>query len=544
MTIVIPTPLEPDKPGVYDYTQIYVPSDETHTGRYIVALGSFVWKNNVPYKLISLDANFEPVLQAAFIDTEDADNGVSSVISWGNDILRLYIDTRSLPYRGQVDPSVLIQSGSPSFYTLTRYKGKSNEHLVSRYYDATGKFAKDQVPVVPGDLKATNYVCDTCNITEDLTDDEEIFLTIYNETGAEIRTATLFVKHSSIINDQLDYRPRVAALTIKSPQQLADGTIFLYEKQDFNSLNIYGELTYDDGTVRTIGVDNTQTYLYGVEDLVASYSGMLQNITMKYFYGPSETTTSTDPTNQSITASGVIKIVANKEAAPTKVSVIPVFNQATQSYNLRYYLYSTSRDRVVDCTNYVTAQDGFNGKDFVTTQQFDFSVDMTKVDPSVYQGVATYTQSVCLKLLPPTSYVRYTISDSISSPYIYGADSTSDRRPVLYYDSTKGKYFIPSSIFTTSTAVVKSFYADANPPYDTRTETQAPAPTHFGVRDPYSGTLLAVNDLSNYTKGFTLSNNAVYTDQTVIVEFHLQNSDSDLILFGVPVDVRAGTLVE
>lgn len=545
MTIIIPTPLNPDKPGIYDYSEIYVPSDPNNTGRYVVAVNSAVWVNNILKKVVAVDSTtFEPTLQASYIDTDDGDTGVSSIVSWGNDILRIYVDNRSLPYRGQIDPSMIIVGGSPSYYTLTRNKGTAKEHLISKYYDSTGKFAKDQVPIVPIDSKPSGYMCDTCNLTEDLNDDEEIVLTVYNEIGAEIRSATIFVKHSSIINDQLDYRPRVSALTIRSPQQLSDGTIFLYEKQDFGSLNIYGEITYDDGTVRTVPVDNVQTYLYGVEDLVAAYSGMLQNITMKYFYGPSETTATTDPTNQSITAYGQVKIIANKEASPTKVSVIPVFNQATQSYNLRYYLYSTSRERVVDCTNYTVAQNGFNGNDYVTTQQFTFSVDMTKVDPSVYQGVATYTQSVCIKLLPPTSYVRYTISDSISSPYLYGADSTNDRRPVLYYDSTKAKYFIPSSIFTSSDSVVKSFYKDANPPYDTRIETAAPTPTHFGVRDPFTGRLLALNDLSNYTKGFSFSVDTDYTNRTVIVEFHIQNSDNDLILFGVPVDIRPGTLVE
>lgn len=168
---------------------------------------------------------------------------------------------------------------------------------------------------------------------------------------------------------------------------------------------------------------------------------------------------------------------------------------------------------------------------------------MTKVDPTVYQGVATYTQGTTIKLLPPTSYVRYILSDSTSSPFTYGNDSTSDRRPVLLFDSNKGKYFIPSSVFTNEAAVLQSFFYDANPPYDSRTESNVPVPTHFGVRDPYTGVLLSLNPLSTYTSGFTLSNSKDYTNQTVIVEFHLQNADSDLIIYGVPVDVHSGALV-
>lgn len=544
--MILPYPLQEDKPVVLDYSNLYTPDDPNNTGRYVPPVGTLVWKNNKIFKVVSVDATTSAsTLVPAYMDTDDGDTGISSFISWGNDILRLYLDARSKPYRAQVDPSLILIGGAPSFYTLTRYaKDPKRKRLISKYYDSTGKFVKEQVPIVPLDNGKTGWICDSCSLTEDLDDDEEILLTVYNEVGAEIRTAVILAKHSSIINDQLDYRPRVVSLTLKSPQQLPDGTIFIYEKQDFNSLNVYGILTFEDGTERIIQVDNIQTYLYGVEDLVSSYSGMIQLITMKYFYGPSESSLSTDPTNQSITTTGKVMVMPNKEAAPVKVSVIPTFNKALQRYDLRYFIYSTTRERVVDCTNFTTIQQGgvFDGTDYVHTQQFNIVVDMTKVDPTIYQGVANYTQGVSIKLLPHTSYIRWTISDSLSSPFTYGMDSTSDRRPVLYYDKVRGQYFIPSSIFGNIDAVLQSFYRDANPPYDTRVETSVPMPTHFGIRDPFSSVLLSLQPLSDFTKGFNLSVNNDYTDQTVIVEFQLETSDGNLILFGVPVDVYPGTL--
>lgn len=544
--MIISVPLSPDKPIVIDYTQLYTPDDPDNNGRYVPAVGSLVWKNNVPYKVVSInDTTNASELVPAFIANEDSEDSISSKISWGNDILRLYIDNRSIPYRVQVDPSMILLGGAPSFYTITRYPDdKSKSHIISKYYDSTGRYAKNQVPVVPVDNKITGWICDTCSVSEDLEEDEELQITVYNEVGAEIRTATVFSKHSSIINDKLDYRPRIVGLSLKSPQQLDDGTIFLYEKQDFSSVNIYGELRYEDNTTQLITVDNYQTYLYGAEDFVPSYSGMKQNIYMKYFFGPSETSNSTDPTNTSIMATGQVMVIANKEAVPVKVSVIPVYDNASQQYSLKFYIYTTSRNRVVDCTPFTTiTNNSFNGADFVHTQQLQISVDMTKVDPSVYQGIATYTQGVSIKLLPPTSYVRYILSDSISSPFTYGNDSSSDRRPVLYYDSEKQLYFISSSIFTNQPSVLQSFYYNSNPPYDTRIEQSVPVPTHFGIRDPYSGILVSMNPLSSYTKGFSVSNNKDYTNQTIIVEFHTQNSDNELIIFGVPVDIHPGSLV-
>lgn len=543
--MIVPVILSNDKGYSINYEDLYVPDDPNHTGRYVLPPGSTVWVNNEPNKVVSVDAQNKTTLEAGYMKVDDGEDGFSSIISHGNDIIRLYVDNRSLPYRVQIDSAATLIGGSPAYYTLTRYpKDPSKAKLISRYYDSTGKYIKDQVPIHALDDKNTEWVCDSCAIDEDLVDDELIALTAYNEIGAEIHYSILFVKHSSIINDQLDYRPRVSALTIKSPQQLSDGTMFLYEKQDFQSLNVYGVLTYEDGTTRNITVDNIQTYLYGVEDLVAAYGGMKQNVTMKYFYGPSETSTSTDPSNQSITAQGSVLILANKSANPVKLSIIPVFNQALQRYDLRYYLYTTARSRVVDCTSFAMVQNNtFDGTNYVDTQQFDVSVDMTKVDSSIYQGTAVYTQGVCIKLLPPTSYIRWTISDSISSPYLYGADNSTDRRPVLYYDKSKTTYFIPSSIFTSVAGIIQSFYKDANPPYDTRIETSAPTPTHYGVRDPFSGMLLSTVALSDYTQGFTISSGNDYTDQTVILEFYSRNSDKDLILFGVPVDVRAGSFV-
>ena len=301
-------------------------------------------------------------------------------------------------------------------------------------------------------------------------------------------------------------------------------------------------------------MDNVQTFLFGQNDFVASYSGLKQPMLMKYNLSPNQTVSAnpapgTEVTTSSISVPFTVTVVANQLAAPIKLSVIPQWNLGTSSYELQFYYYSTDHNRATNVTNFVTIPNGvFTGNNFTTWQSFSFTIDMNNVDPVNYPSFAPYTQNVALKFQPPAALVRYLIADSLSSSVIYGADSSACRRPVLYCDTSTNQYFLSSLLFQNSAAILQAFYYNASPPYNTNTETTPPVPTHFTIRNPNTGGLILTSPipLTNYTSAFSLVNGSdgYYVGGTVIVEFlQISGDSSTYILYGVPVDVHEATYI-
>ena len=135
------------------------------------------------------------------------------------------------------------------------------------------------------------------------------------------------------------------------------------------------------------------------------------------------------------------------------------------------------------------------------------------------------------------------VLDNNNTSIVYGTDSSLSRRPVIHYDVTRNQYFIPTSIFQNQEAFIESFYRKARPFFDTRTETQAPTPTHFVIRDTTTGQQLIAHPIEVEEYGTAWSTVATAPNlngAVVLVEFLLEVNNNFMILYGVPVDVRIG----
>ena len=553
--------LWPSMPGYYPISAIYQPPDSNYpvgTKLIVPPVDSLIVGNGTDPNVLSVvtaidGTTYAPTLTPVYMPTNQDGFGMSSVISYGNTQFKAYYDTRTSPYTLYIG-RVKFYGGSPSTYTLTRYPNNpSQATVVSLYYNESGDFAGNSVPMVSVGDDTNIWYCQTCSINFIPELNEELLIQVYSETGALCGECSVYCQPADIINTALTYRPKIQNLTVKGTQPLQSGGFYLYEKQKLSDLALYGVLTFSDGTTQKITIDGLQTILYGENDFVASYCGLNQYFLLKYNLSYNQTigTPSSDVkvTTTSISVPFTVKVIANELAAPIKLSVIPQWDPTLSQYVLQYFYYSTNHNRATLITDNVTIGNGtFTGNDFINWQSFTITVDMNTVDSVTYPSSVNYTQSVAIKLQPPASLVRYLIADSLSSPVIYGTDSSDCRRPVMYYDSTLNQYFISTTLFQNSGALLEAFYYNANPPYDSNTETAVPVPTHFTVRNSSTGGLILTSPipLTNYGGSFNLINggNGGYLNGTVIVEFwQASGSNNPYILYGVPVDVHSGTYI-
>ena len=552
--------LKPLMPSIYLRAQIYDPTWTNPNAavyseaQIVPAVGSLVRDTDgTPLWVDATDpVTFVPTYSTATVNPSDGD--VTSLLDYGNSLLQLYVDQRNPSGVATPDAKCIFLGKSPRFYNLTRYAGTPQATIISQYFDQTGTLQSQQVPLVALDSTNSSWYLPRCNINATLLAGEEIQVTVFDETGTSVYSAKLFVKQSSVINEDVMYSPEIMAMTVSGTQQLANGNFFLYEKQNLGSLGLSVRLQYSDGTTSpNIPVDGTTCVMYGQNDFISSFAGLLQYITIKYFRTSSQNINPliADPTGEMISVRVPIQVVPGGITTTNKIVPEIQYNSSTSSYVVRYWMYSASGVTKIDVSGYVSISSGTlvtNSSYFGVPQQYAISVDMSQVIPSVYTVPTTYTQLIDITFYPPTSLVRYSFSDATTSPFVYGLDNSTSRRPILNFDSTRGQYFVPSNIFGSAAAFTNSFYSMLNAPYDPTVAQIPQQPTHFVVRNLVSGVLLvaAPIPITSYNVAFNIleTTPGSYGTSTVVFEFlNVVSGAQTNTLIGGPVDCYAGTYI-
>lgn len=552
----------PENPIDILITDLYNPNVTPPTGHIIPVVGCIVidvTNNNVLYVVDAVD----PVTHASTlgparmaVSNTDPTASLTSVISYGNDVFRIYFDIRTSPIVVQPDTRIVVFGTDNVNYQLVLNPGPT-QTVLSRHYDSSGNYTGQLVPMAPvvgwngSNSQGAAYLL-PCHVQATLTDGEEIFIEVFNSQGAQTALISAFAKHSIIANEAITPSPVITSVAITSTQSRSNNEIYIFERQAISSLGLQVVLTYSDGYTRIAPIDNSQCFLYGTEDFVPSFPGLQQGLIAKYYLEPTESMSlQLEAQNRTyVTAEANLIVISNQLQAGVKISVVPVWNNTTNSYALNYFLYSTTRDRMINVTSVVTLNSNtpYNGSYFGQSQVLTLQLDMSLAEPTIYSVSTIYQQTEVITLQPVTATDRYTLKDATNAPLTYGQTTSGLPRPVIHYDSTLQQYYVPV-LFPTIPVFLQSFFTNATPPYDTTTETQPPTPSHFWLRDPVSGVLLnsAPIPIPEYNSSFTiigagLPNRYTGTGNNVIVEFIVVVSGSaTLILYGVPCDVALGT---
>ena len=533
---------------MYQKSDIYNPELPT-TGKYFPALLSLVVdEDGKLYYVYSRDeSNYSCVLKpCSFLETEE---NTVKVISYGNDKYCLYVDQRTDPYKLVVDAKLLFYGNSIVEYGLYRPNPDGTETMISMYYDGTGTFISDRVPMAAVNPDYPVYKFPTnCHTTTQLTEGEIIYLRVRNNLGNMVAEIALTVRDAAWYNDLDNLSNPIVSLNATCTQMRGD-EFYIYEKQDPSHLNIQPYLTYADGTTVNVNIDNIKCYLFGLENFVPSYPGYSQTLVIKYYLNHRELTTSNVEEKRNVrflTCTKQLVVLYNLNNYSCKISVIPLFNKSTRIWYLRFFAYTVERDGVYDITDTVWYDEDFTfdgtQEKWGIEQHVRFNYNLSEIFDSNADDMQS-AQDIYITIWDPDEkYEKYTFRDNKeANTEVYGVDGSIVRRPVIHYDPSIDMYFIPSTIFLTWDSVVESFYRYARPPFDNRTETIAPEPTHFTVRDSLTGQMIIASPIGKEEYGTawaTLVQIGNLLDQTVIVEFLNKVDDNYNILYGVPVDVR------
>lgn len=542
-----------DSPAIIALEDLYDPSktDEENNQKIIPAVDSLVVDGSTMYIVTAVDpTTHEATLSAPYlVATSEDPSDTVSVVSYANDIFRVYYTNRTSPTKLAIDSRLIITGSINTSYQLSVKNSSGEKVVISRYYDEDGNFLSTSVPmgIIYTDSPNAKY-CRPCNTTATITDGQSVLLEVFNTFGEVTAQVNLFARESVFENTLDSYIPSIVSIEINSSQKAEDGDIYIYETQDVRSLNITAKLTYDNGFIREISTDGEQCISYGINDFVPSYPGLRQPIMIKYFLSEDELSSA-----DVVTVSGVryisatTHIVVRSEdiVSSMKLSVVPLWDSTQSKYYLRYFAYDIDGEWMEDVTVNVTTTPTFNGINYGTWQTIVASIDKKNIVAIGLNKSSIYQQSFAVQVQPISIYERYVLADVVGGDVVYGVEAGTSRRPILSYDSTISQYFIPTTVFENVEAVIEAFYTNATPPYDTSELIAPVTPTHFIVRDSLTGASVTAIPMSLETYGtaFNVTGAPInrFLGQTVIVEFLKYVDESTyLTLFGVPVDVKSG----
>lgn len=549
--------LRPQMPAIYERATIYDPTWDSpayaaYTGQRVVpAVSSLV--RDVDESLLWVVAIDPTTLFPTYLSVprSDTNDNVVSLLDYGNSLLRLYGDYRALPYPVTPDSKCVVLGKSPRFYTLVRHAGTPQESIISQYFNSGGTLESSMIPLVALDTTQSSWYLPRCHVSVLLDANEEVETRVYSEDGTVVFTAKMFATESAVINEDVIYSPTIMGMTVTGNQRLPNGTFFLYEKQDFESLGLTVSLIYDNGSTQLVPLDGEKCILYGDDDFISSFAGLKQYVTVKYFRSRDENinVALADATGEMISIDVPVTVIPNAFATTNKVLVIPSYNANLGQYVLRYWLYFADGRSHIDVTPFTSITAGSVATDpshYGVVQTYAIGVNMNAVDPVNYPVNTVYQQNVVIRFGAPNSLVKWTIRDALSSPFLLGQDISTCRRPAIRYDGTRQQYFIPTNLFGNLAAFLNSFYTQAAPPYDPTISEIPQVPTHFVVRDMITGNQLVSGKIAvgQYGVPFNIIGDTTgnYVNAMLMVEFLNQvNGSTTNILFACPVDVTTGT---
>lgn len=475
-----------------------------------------------------------------------------SIIDYGNSRFYLFYDKAETPTKLNIDKKVVILGDDAVDFEISKYDSVLQKYTpISLYFDTDGVYRGTRIPLVTIGSVSNAKIPTNCHTTMPINNNETYHMFIYDYSGTQCGSIKLFSRQA-IVNNTLADTLMIEDFKIEATQMDSNG-LYLFPEQDPKNLVITPRVVYNDGTSRSIGIDNTICHLYGLENFVAAYPGQSVELLIKYFLQANQ-----QAVGDTLKISGSTRYLMREVTLTVKdpgtneytikILTVPTYLPSAGKYALLFFMYVIGDTIVRNITQYVNVSSSFDGRLMGVDQSLMLSLRIRDIFPEALSDFV-YQQPLVITLAPFSFYERYILRDSIGDTYgIYGADSPILSRPVLYYDHTVSKYFIPTTKFTNSVAMLEAFYYKARPLYDRGWLTSPMEPTHFTIRNAVNGMLLlsAPIAISAYQQGFSLVNvdqQDALLGTNCIVEFLRFDQGKYQPLFGAPTDCYPGTYI-
>lgn len=432
-----------------------------------------------------------------------------------SDSYRCYINTTTKPYTLCLDGRLRVYGSTASSAVIYLGMDISDAgNVVSQHYDSNWNLLGQNIPL---ELVATENINNQAikapmvgYTTANIVDGELLTVVIEDDVGGVLSTAKVIAQNTNFIpsSDAAIKYIRSISLDAGPFQNPSNPQNIQYHiNMPVSNLNLYGVVSYSDGSSIRLPVDGTKFKIYGLENFLATQQGQTIPLVLVYTLSAGEVNYIMSPSSaNSITAEYSATTLPTNGAYSVKMFIYPVWQDATNGYRLQFYLYDLDRSDVYDVTSLVEAAGvgaAFQPLLYNTQQNLSFAVQMNQVDASY--AAWRFAQTIGITLLRPGNdpsgdnwWIQY--SPGQSPQYGVGVKANATYVGVNNWavDLTSGQ--------TDFGAWLNQVYYAAQPLFDTNSESVAPQPNIMALvvnGTPYEFPITAWNQPFSITQTLT-----------------------------------------
>lgn len=468
---------------------------------------------------------------------------------------RIYLDTRTLPYRLEIDEGFRTYGNKTAFIKLFRGIDTSEEgEIVSAYYNQNNEYVGDSIPLdvvanVVDDVFSSTATLGNVAIkapkigytTKDISEGEYITLVGYSQDGTPQRSARFIVHKTNVYRRVEDTQKRVTGIQLISPylSETDLNTLFVPLNINVASVVMRAKVSYSDGSSRIMNVGDEDSgdkfMIYGLKYWSPTIPGSPQNLTLVYRLSPSEEYSRMEGESENGLVREHYEIIAT-EVDPSmsiKLFAYPSWQPASNAYSLEYWLFDLLRLRYfkvpATLVEFSETSRVFDGADFSSAQSLTVGVRLNELDSS--WGTHRHVQTFQIALLRSGAQraTNWRVRHSSNQPDWFG----EGKEALVTVGAGATRIFDITCGFTTIDDWLDAVYYAQEPLYDILSEAKAPIPTHFTLstksRDydfPIASWNTQLSILNDLTEG-----------QTIYIRFLRRdvNGELQLATAGLPI---------
>ena len=447
-----------------------------------------------------------------------------------SDTYRVYIDKSVTPYILAVDARLKVAGTLCHHAKIFKSSDVSSQgHVVSKVYDNSGILISQdvQLELVAVDSHV-NYSIKTvkvCNTIDDLLDGEIVTIVFYSDNGHVVSKRQLLVENTSFIRSVNSSVKYVSHISVDCPfmSPTESNLIEFPLNIPLNALNLMGTVHYSDGSTLVLPVDGNKFRMYGLEQHVSTIIGQQIELVLAYALSQNETAyAGVTSDGHYVTEPYSLMTINPNNSYSVKLFGYPVWIDAINGYQMRWWLFNLDRNIFFDVTPYVvfsTNTGAYNPTGYGYLQRKSVSVNLRDISGAFKPFIHTQLVDIVLNGDPSSTQDPWTIShESISSRPSYGLG--------LKAIKLSGNSIRINSDIATYEEWKERMYSHIYPLVNRVSEINPPNPTHFVIG--YNGTETEF-PITNWASVLNLNVNIpVY--KTITVRFLKRTGSGDMHL--------------
>lgn len=431
----------------------------------------------------------------------EADRFLSTSSGYQSESWRVYLDTRTLPYRLEIDEGFRTYGNKTVGIKIFRGVDTSDTgEIVSAYYNQNGEYVSDTIPmevvanvvdsVFSAEAEFNNIAIKAPVVgytTKDMAEGEYLTAVGYSPEGMPVRSVRLILHRTNVYRRVEDTQRRVTSIQLITPylSETEPNKLLVPLNINVASLVMRAKVTYSDGKTITLDVGDetsgSKFMIYGLKYWSPSIPGTPQRLSLVYRLSPGEEFSRSEGESESGLVMEPYELVATHvdPSMSLKLFVFPTWQAGLNAYSLEYWLYDLVRLQwwkvPQGAIELEQSSRSFDGMDFTTVQTLTVAVRLNQLDPT--WGTHRHVQTIQVALIRSGSLpaTNWRVRHSANQASWFG----DNKQAVVTSTGGQSAAFDISCGCGTQEEWLNQLYYAQEPLYDILAEAKAPPPTHF-----------------------------------------------------------------